>query len=111
VLPASPVVGPTHAPELLMTVFPLMLTLVGVMSPFTFPATIAYGTLRIACRGVISGSPPTATPRYSGSPVKIVGGIGTGVGVPSPRMAEKYPSSTVISWLSVQSAVPPTGAA
>jgi hypothetical protein len=83
--PASPVVGPTHLPELLMTVVPLMLTLVGVMSPFTFPAIIAYGTLRTACRGVISGSVPTVTPRYIGSPVKIVAGIG----VDSPRMAEK----------------------
>jgi hypothetical protein len=38
-------------------------TLVGVMSPFAFPATIAYGTATIACRGVISGSVPTVTPR------------------------------------------------
>jgi hypothetical protein len=38
-------------------------TLVGVMSPFTFPAIIAYGTERIACRGVISGSAPMVTPR------------------------------------------------
>jgi hypothetical protein len=90
-----------------MTVVPLMLTLVGVMSPFTFPATIAYGTLRITCRGVISGSVPTVTPRYSGSPVKI----DAGMVVDSPRMAEKYPSSSVIVWVSVQSGVPPVGAA
>jgi hypothetical protein len=40
-----------------------MLTLVGVMSPFTFPATMAYGTLKMACRGVISASVPIVTPR------------------------------------------------
>lgn len=45
-----------------MTWMPLTVTDFGVMSPVTFPATIAYGTLVTTCRGVISGSPLTAIP-------------------------------------------------
>jgi hypothetical protein len=98
VAPTSPVDGPTHFPVLSMTVVPLIVTLVGVMSPFTFPATTAYGTLKIACRGVISGSLFTWTPRYFAFPSNTV----PGMAVVSPRTAEKYPSSRVIVCFSVQ---------
>ena len=65
--PAGPVapaiVGPTHTPASLITsVFP-MDTELGWMSPFTSPARIAYGTLWIVERGVISASEPTVTPK------------------------------------------------
>jgi hypothetical protein len=80
-----------------------MLTEVGVMGPFTLLARIAYGTLPIVCRGVISGSVPTVTPRKSTEPSIRAAGNGTD----SPSRAEKYPSSGVMDWVSVQSAVPP----
>jgi hypothetical protein len=35
----------------------------GLMSPFTSLARMAYGTLRTAALGVISGSAPTWMPR------------------------------------------------
>ena len=79
-----------------------MVTLVGVMSPTAFPATSAYGTLRICCRGVISASVPTVTPRYSACPVNVLGGI-------APSTAEKNPSSSVTFCDSDQIAVPPVG--
>jgi hypothetical protein len=97
--PCSPVGGPTHFPVLSITVVPLIDTLVGVMSPFTFPATSAYGTLKIACRGVISGSALIFTPRYFGFPSNT----DAGMVVVSPRIAEKYPSSSVMVCVSAHS--------
>jgi len=46
-----------------MTVVPLTVTLVGVMSPTALFAIKAYGTLTSTCRGVISASVSTVTPR------------------------------------------------
>jgi hypothetical protein len=74
-----------------------------LISPLTSFAISAYGTLRTAARGVISGSAPTFTPRYLTEPSKIFVPNGT----LSPRLTEKYPSSNVIACSSVQSAAPP----
>jgi hypothetical protein len=57
----------------------------GVMSPFTFPATRAYGTLPTGARGLISGSFATWTPRYRVEPSKIV----VSNAVSSPSWTEK----------------------
>ena len=89
-----------------MTSTPFTVTLVGVISPTAFPATSAYGTLEIACRGVISGSVPTVTPRYSVAPLNRF----SGNFVVWPSTAEKNPSSSVTVCPSVHSAVPPVGA-
>jgi hypothetical protein len=59
----SPAVGPTHWPELSTIVVPFTVIDLGLMSPETLPATSAYGTLVRACRGAISASPPTVSPR------------------------------------------------
>ena len=68
-----------------MTTVPPTVTDVGVMSPIALSATSAYGTLSSVCRGVISASAFTATPRKSSDPVKR----STGSDVTSPRRAEK----------------------
>ena len=54
---------PTHLPLSSMIIVPFIVTEVGWMSPMASPATIAYGTLCTATRGVISGSLPTVMPR------------------------------------------------
>ncbi len=87
-----------------MTVLPPITTVEGVMSPIAFVATSAYGTLESGCRGFISGSIPTLMPRKRVVPLKAVGGIG----VVSPSVVEKYPSSSVICFDSVQSAIVPS---
>src|SRR5262245_47660563 len=61
--PTNPVEGPVHVPVESITVTPFTTTLVGVMSPTALLAMSAYGTLTSDCRGVISASDPTFTPR------------------------------------------------
>ncbi|WP_437817949.1 hypothetical protein [Sorangium sp. So ce1078] len=74
---------------------------VGVMSPFTFPARSAYGTLATVARGFSSTSSPTVMPRYRSAPSKIA----PWNGVIEPRRTEKKPSSNVIEWTSLQMGV------
>jgi hypothetical protein len=68
------------------------------MSPFTSPAIIAYGTLAIGWRGVISGSVPTVIPIQRCDPSKILSPNGT----IEPSGTEKYPCSKVTGWTSLQ---------
>ncbi|MDI1477317.1 hypothetical protein [Polyangium sp. y55x31] len=73
----SPVGGPTHSPLLLMTSVPLIVTLVGWMSPFTSFASSAYGTLWMGARGWSSGSLSIVIPRYRTEPSNTLSPNGT----------------------------------
>ncbi|WP_437899744.1 hypothetical protein [Sorangium sp. So ce124] len=86
------------------SVLPLVVftvTEVGVMSPFTLPASSAYGTLATVARGSSSTSSPTVMPRYRSVPSKIAPSNGT----IEPRRTEKKPSSNVTEWTSLHRGV------
>jgi hypothetical protein len=57
----------------------------GLIWPFTSFAMSAYGTLRTAALGDISGSPPTLIPRARSEPLKSP----SPKGVIEPRLTEK----------------------
>jgi hypothetical protein len=79
-----------------MIVCPLIVMLLGWMSPIASFATNAYGTLAISLRGVISASSPTWMPRYFVFPSRI--GVRSWF---SPSDTEKKPFSNVTSNVSV----------
>ena len=82
----SPVGSPTHCPFTSITgPNPWISTADGWITPVTSPANIAYGTLAIAARGVISGSPPTVIPSHRTDPSNTT----ESSTVCSPRRTEK----------------------